>query len=253
MNAPIKVSDIKSIENAILKTGYDLFDNILGGGIKAGASILIAGTPGAGKSTLVSSIASKASNNGLVLYVSGEESLSQVKDRLTRLGAINPNFYVYDRCYLDEIKQFVISSKPILLVIDSLQTLKKSEKEKLTNAKLEDNLMNMINFIQAHNVPTIFIGHTTKEGKVAGTLSLQHFVDVVFMLQRDKRMEKDKRIFTAIKNRFGEAGDPYVFTMTAQGLIQEGVKHTKIDWNFWNLTDMAFDWGINTLGKLDKR
>lgn len=253
MNVPIKVSDINSIEDAVLKTGYELFDDILGGGIKGGASILIAGTPGAGKSTLVSSIASKASDSGLVLYISGEESLSQVKDRLTRIGALSENLYVYDRCYLDEIKKFVIGSKPVLLVIDSLQTLKKNEKEKLTNAKLEDNLINMINFIQAHNVPTIFIGHTTKEGKVAGTLSLQHFVDVVFMLQRDKRMEKDKRVFTALKNRFGEAGDPYTFTMTEQGLVQEGARQAKMDWNFWNIADMALDWGIDIFAKLDKR
>jgi DNA repair protein RadA/Sms len=250
MKVPIKSTQITTLRKGTIVTGDNRFDQILGGGIPTGSAILLAGQPASGKSTLISSLAKKVSDQGYVLYVSGEESATQAKERFERLEALHENLYIYDGSLLNQIKIFSLKLKPVLLVIDSIQTLKKTEEEKLTHPKIQDNLLNLIDFIQEKQIPTIFIGHTTKEGKIAGTLSMQHFVDVVFLLQRDKRMAENVRVLQVLKNRYGVDGNSFTYLMTEKGLIPQDIEKETL--SGWDWIDKTFDFGIEKMKNWQK-
>lgn len=193
------------------------FDRVLGGGIVPSSLVLIGGEPGIGKSTLILQIASAFKKK--TLYISGEESGSQIKMRLERLGLIGENIHYLSETHIESICATIAHEKPELVIIDSVQTVYSdataAEAGSLTQVRLA-----AVKFLEtAKNSRTaiLLIGHITKEGVVAGPKTLEHLVDTVAYLEGDRY--HTYRILRTIKNRFGSTSEIGVFEMTSMGLM----------------------------------
>ncbi len=209
--------DIKNEKR--LKSNIYEFDRVLGGGVVAGSLILLGGDPGVGKSTLALQVGGNlATNNKQVLYISGEESASQVKIRFTRLGLDTINLKFLGETNLDVILATVEKHKPDLVIIDSIQTLNYSEVESEAGSisQVKAVTAKLVELSKENNVPIILIGHVTKDGSVAGPRTLEHLVDVVLYLEGDRYHAF--RILRAVKNRFGSTSEVGVFDMQSRGM-----------------------------------
>ncbi|MCX7784995.1 MAG: DNA repair protein RadA [candidate division WOR-3 bacterium] len=226
-NQPVILSQITATEKLRYTTGIKELDQVLGGGIVTGSVILIGGEPGIGKTTLTLQIAnaiSQLSKTNKVLYITGEESIEQVKLHAERLGISNDKIYLLAENELESILSHIHSIRPILVVIDSIQTIYSSNLASAPGsvAQVRECTAEIMRVIKKEAIETnlktsaIIIGHITKIGAIAGPKTLEHIVDVVLYFEGDKFQQY--RILRATKNRFGSTQEIGVFEMTEQGL-----------------------------------
>jgi len=200
-------------------TANDEFDMVLGGGIVPGSLTLVGGSPGVGKSTLLLKIASNiATQNQKVLYVSGEESLGQIKLRADRLGANHKNLYLLAEILLESIKAEIISHKFDMVVIDSIQTIYSDSLRSSAGSvsQVKEITFELMRLAKQSSISIFIIGHITKDGSIAGPRVLEHMVDTVLYFESETNNEL--RILRAFKNRFGSTNELGIFQMTKDGL-----------------------------------
>lgn len=220
---PMAYSEIESQDDARTSSGIDEFDRVLGGGIVAGSLVLIGGSPGIGKSTIVIQMADKlSSSGGNVLYVSGEESERQIKMRGERLGINAENLFLLPETNLENILAEIDRLKPEYVIVDSIQTVfsEKIESAPGSVSQVREVAGALMIFAKQTSTPVFLIGHVTKEGSIAGPKALEHIVDTVLYFEGDRH--HNHRIIRATKNRFGAANEIGIFEMTGEGLKAVG-------------------------------
>lgn len=218
-NPPMKLSQIEMNSEIRVTTGISEFDRVLGGGIVQGSLVLIAGDPGIGKSTiLLQTAGSLCNNNKKVLYISAEESASQIKLRAERLGVQSENLYIYPQTNFELIKKHIESMQPDLVVVDSIQAIYTSVIQSSAGSvsQIRECCNALMGIAKTNNISVIVIGHVTKEGNIAGPKVLEHMVDTVIQFEGDKY--KTYRILRSIKNRFGNTSEVGIFEMSGKGL-----------------------------------
>lgn len=217
---PENISDIKidSISNR-LSTGIQDLDTVLGGGLMAGGVVLVAGQPGIGKSTLLLQVAAAIANRESVLYVSGEESASQVKLRAERLGAKNTqHLSLVSSTSADDVAATIAAGHFKLAIIDSVQTMSMNDISSApgTVSQITNSANIIIRAAKSTNTAVLLVGHVTKEGSIAGPKVLEHIVDVVVHFEGDRY--GGFKLVRAVKNRYGSTSEVAIFDMTEQGL-----------------------------------
>ena len=216
----VSLSEVNADDQDRITTGMAELDRVLGGGIVPGSLVLVGGDPGIGKSTLLFQVCQKLSENRSVLYISGEESLSQIKLRANRMGTFQENLKLLCETNLAAIRSVIEKRKPELVIIDSIQTM---YSEEVTSAPGSVSQVrestNVFMQLAKGLVITIFIvGHVTKEGTVAGPRVLEHMVDTVLYFEGDRHASY--RILRGVKNRFGSTNEIGVFEMRQNGLVE---------------------------------
>ena len=200
-----------------LKTISEELNRVLGGGIVLGSVILIGGEPGIGKSTLLLQLALKMKKK--ILYVSGEESASQIKMRADRLTDVqNPNCFLYTETSVEKILKEAKNLQPDVMIVDSIQTLQSQliESSPGTISQIRECSNELIKFAKENNIPVILVGHITKDVQIAGPKVLEHMVDVVLNFDGDRNHLF--RLLRAQKNRFGSTQEIGIYEMVTQGL-----------------------------------
>ncbi len=216
---PVAIDSVELKSETRVQTGITEFDRVLGGGLVAGSVVLIGGDPGIGKSTLMlQGLYGLANNNHKVLYVSGEESVRQIKIRSKRLSTISPGILVVSETSLDSITSMVESVKPDVLVIDSIQTMFNSELSSAPGSvsQVRESTMTLMILAKKTGIPIFLVGHVTKDGTIAGPRIMEHMVDTVLYFEGDRNHVF--RILRAVKNRFGSTNEIGVFEMKEKGL-----------------------------------
>lgn len=202
-------------------SGMEEFNRVLGGGIVAGSLVLVGGDPGIGKSTILLQMCRSLANAGRkVLYISGEESLKQIKIRANRIGEIDGDLKFLCETDLDDIAAVLTSEKPHVAVIDSIQTMFvediASAPGSVSQVREATNIM--LQIAKNNSIAIMLVGHVTKEGQVAGPRVLEHMVDTVLYFEGDR--SASYRILRAVKNRFGSTNEIGVFEMREEGLAE---------------------------------
>jgi len=216
------ITQIKPTNDIRIHTGLSGFDELVGGGLKVKSCILFAGQPGVGKSTLWLQVSGLLAKKGYpVLYITGEEDLSQLRERADRLNTVDDNLIVSNSTILEEITDIIDKKMPKLLIIDSLQTISSNEKKarRGTPTQLDYCLSTLINKVKQGEMIFITIGHSTKNGVIAGMLRLQHDVDVTMFMTNEY---DDVRCLRVIKNRYGRSNIGWLLQMTAGGFVDAG-------------------------------
>jgi DNA repair protein RadA/Sms len=216
---PKKLSEIDFSESPRTETNDTELDRVLGGGIVPGSLVLIGGEPGIGKSTLMLQIALSPSALK-VLYVSGEESESQIKMRAERMDVFSDNCYILSETNTQKVFEQVEILQPELLVIDSIQTLHSSHVESAAGSvsQVRECTAELMRFAKETATPVFLIGHITKDGSIAGPKVLEHMVDTVLQFEGDRHLSY--RILRTSKNRFGSTHELGIYEMRATGLRQ---------------------------------
>lgn len=215
------ITDIGAESVAHWPSGIAEFDRVLGGGIVPGAAILLSGEPGVGKSTLLLEVASRASASGMrVLYVSAEESVSQVRLRAERTGALQPSLYLAAETDLATILGQIDQVTPQLVIVDSVQTVSSGLTDGLAGgpSQVREVASTLIRVSKDRNLPVLLVGHVTKDGTIAGPRLLEHLVDVVLQFEGDR--QTSLRFVRAHKNRFGPTDEVGCFEMTGDGIAE---------------------------------
>ena len=199
------------------------FDRVMGGGVTIGSLTLIGGEPGIGKSTLLMEVCGKLLNeykDERILYVSGEESESQVAGRSKRLGVKNQGFYIYNETNWQKILEQVKELKPKFLVLDSIQTTHSNQVDSAagTLTQIREVTYELMNYAKAYGLTCFIIGHVTKEGQIAGPKILEHMVDTVIYFEGDQLGQY--RMLRVMKNRFGNTNEVGIFEMQEKGLVE---------------------------------
>ncbi len=213
---PQKLSQIKSITRARVKTGIEEFDRVLGGGVLPGAVILVAGEPGIGKSTLMLQVVAKTGG----LYISGEESLEQIKLRSGRLGVRNPDLLFLAETDVDVMTQSLEAQSPKLIVVDSIQTMQTDDLTGTAGSvgQVRECAARLLKIGKSRGIPVLLVGHITKAGAIAGPKVLEHMVDTVVYFEGERF--GTARLLRATKNRFGATDEVGIFEMTDKGLAE---------------------------------
>jgi DNA repair protein RadA/Sms len=197
------------------------FNRVLGGGIVPGSVVLIGGDPGIGKSTLLLQIsATLAEKTNPILYVSGEESIQQIKLRANRLGLRGDGLFIFNEININAIIQHIQTSSPKLVIIDSIQTMYWEELSSAPGSisQVRETAAQLQTVAKSHNIPIFLIGHVTKDGTIAGPRVLEHMVDVVLYLEGERF--HTYRLLRGVKNRFGATNEVGVFEMQDLGLAE---------------------------------
>lgn len=222
IKTPKSLSEILDAKEVRFSTKMQEFDNLIGGGIVVGSLVLLGGAPGIGKSTLLLQLSKNLADAGKkVLYISGEENLSQIKIRANRIGVFNDNVKFLDETEYEKIEQQIINYKPDLLIIDSIQTLKSNDNTDSiagSISQIKNCASKIFRLCKEQNIATFIIGHITKDGLVAGPKVLEHMVDTVLYFEDDNL--KTYRVLRCIKNRFGSNKELAVFEMNSKGLTE---------------------------------
>lgn len=221
LNIPklVSLSDVEIQSTNRIKTGSNELDRVLGGGLVPASLILIGGEPGIGKSTLILQICAQIAKSNKIIYVSGEESVGQIKLRADRLNAVNPSIYMVSETSYEVIESLMDKEKPQFIVIDSIQTI---YSEMLSSApgsvsQVRDVTAKLMQNAKKNGITVFIVGHVTKEGSIAGPRVLEHMVDTVLYFEGERH--QDFRILRAVKNRFGSTNEIGVFEMTSAGLL----------------------------------
>lgn len=221
LNKPTKLSEIVSEEASRIQTRLEEFNRVLGGGIVKGSLVLVGGDPGIGKSTLLLQVCKDlADQKQTVVYVSGEESLHQIKMRANRLGNVADDLYLYSETNMNQILQVMQEMRPAILVIDSIQTMYREEIDAAPGSmsQVREITAMLLRLAKGFGIRVFIIGHVTKEGMVAGPRVLEHMVDTVLYFEGEQ--QGMHRILRAVKNRFGSTNEIGVFQMEQTGLVE---------------------------------
>ncbi len=215
---PMKLSEISTAEEGRIKTNVGELDRVLGGGIVKGSLVLVGGDPGIGKSTLLLQICNKLSGDSTVLYVSGEESLQQIKIRANRLGIDADKLLIMAETDLDVILKTASSLNPSVMIIDSIQTIFRNEIASAPGSvgQVREVTHFLMRFAKENSIATFIVGHVTKDGNIAGPRMLEHMVDCVLYFEGQRT--QSYRILRTVKNRFGSTNEIGVFEMKDNGL-----------------------------------
>ena len=215
----VTLSSVSTEEDERVRTGIDELDRVLGGGIVPGSLVLVGGDPGIGKSTLLLQVCQRLSSmNKKVLYISGEESLKQIKLRANRMGSFSDSLYLLCETNLDVIRGVIERQRPDMVVIDSIQTMYNEEVGSAPGSvsQVRESTNILMQLAKGLNISTFIVGHVTKEGTVAGPRVLEHMVDTVLYFEGDRHASY--RILRGVKNRFGSTNEIGVFEMQKEGL-----------------------------------
>lgn len=214
----VKLSESKAVKEPRIETHISEFDRLLGGGLVKGQLSLLAGAPGIGKSTLMLQVAAELSKNLKVLYISGEESISQISGRAARLGVKGDNIFLHCETDVQKIVESVQNVNPDVLILDSIQTVYHPEFSSSagTVAQVRECTSELVRLCKPKGIITFVLGHVTKDGELAGPKILEHMVDCVLYFDTEK--DNVLRLLRPHKNRFGSTGEIGLFKMTGHGL-----------------------------------
>ena len=217
-NRPVRLREIAGTEDARFSTGIGELDRVLGGGMVKGSLVLVSGAPGIGKSTLLLQACKSLCEDSCVLYVTGEESLSQIKMRADRLGIDGANLLICAETQIDQILLSAIQMKPAVMIVDSIQTMLNTELQSAPGSitQVRECTMQLLQFAKTNTVSVILVGHVNKDGGIAGPKVLEHMVDAVLNFEGDRHASY--RLLRATKNRFGSTNEIGMFEMTHLGL-----------------------------------
>lgn len=217
----LPLGDVDASRNEVrYKTGMSELDRVLGGGLVKGSLVLLGGEPGIGKSTLLLQICQFLGEDHTILYISGEESTRQIKLRADRLGVNSENLYLLAETDAEAICETVVSEKPEIVIIDSIQTMGirelTSAQGSITQVRECTNLF--MRTAKSEEIPMLIVGHVNKDGAIAGPKVMEHIVDAVLYFEGQRNMSY--RILRAVKNRFGSTNEIGVFEMMDRGLAE---------------------------------
>lgn len=219
--SPMNISEVTVKNEERIPTGIKELDRVLGGGIVKGSLSLVGGDPGIGKSTLLLQVCRNLANKKRkVLYISGEESMHQIKLRAERIGTFEEEMLLFCETDLGEILNAVLKVKPEFVVIDSIQTMYSADLSSAAGSvsQVREVTAQMMRIAKEQNVAVFIVGHVTKEGVVAGPRTLEHMVDTVLYFEGER--EAVYRILRGVKNRFGSTNEIGVFEMCQTGLLE---------------------------------
>lgn len=217
---PVSMDQIDLSMETRNSTGMEELDRVLGGGIVKGSLVLVGGDPGIGKSTLLLQLAGSVSPRQRVLYVSGEESVKQIKIRGERLGIDSENIFVLGETDIDVILDQANSMAPDMIIVDSIQTIYTPEISSAPGSvsQVREATARLLRMAKTMAVPTFIIGHVTKQGALAGPRVLEHMVDTVLYFEGERY--HSYRVIRSVKNRFGSTNEIGVFEMKDKGLVE---------------------------------
>ena len=220
-NVPVPLGTVSAEDEKRTGSGMKELDRVLGGGIVAGSLVLASGDPGIGKSTLLLQMCRNLSNAGIrVLYVSGEESLRQVKLRANRIGEFSDNMLFLAENNMDVVRESIMDIHPAVVIVDSIQTMVLPQLDSPAGSvtQIKEITSFLLRTAKEEEISIFVVGHVTKEGSVAGPRMLEHMVDTVLYFEGDTTTPY--RILRAVKNRFGSTNEIGVFSMERNGLIE---------------------------------
>ncbi len=217
---PVSLRDVRSDNEERSLTGMNELDRVLGGGVVRGSLILVGGDPGIGKSTLLLQICNTIHPGSKILYVSGEESVEQIKLRADRLNVKRADLYIVSASNYEAIAELIEEGKPGLVIIDSIQTM---YTDAITSApgsvsQVREVTAAFMKLAKSSGITVMIVGHVTKEGAIAGPRVLEHMVDTVLYFEGDRHLSF--RILRAVKNRFGSTNEIGIFEMRDSGLTE---------------------------------
>ncbi|MCI9532159.1 MAG: DNA repair protein RadA [Lachnospiraceae bacterium] len=215
---PSKLSEINMQDRSRVQTGFAELDRVLGGGIVPGSLVLVGGDPGIGKSTLLLQVCRNLAESMEVLYISGEESLQQIKMRAQRIGQFSDGLRLFCETSMERIEQVVERQKPQAVIIDSIQTIYSEDIGSAPGSvsQVRETTARLLQVAKGMDITVFIVGHVTKEGVVAGPRVLEHMVDTVLYFEGDRHASY--RILRGVKNRFGSTNEIGVFEMREAGL-----------------------------------
>ncbi|MBR2741963.1 MAG: DNA repair protein RadA [Clostridia bacterium] len=221
---PVRIASLKSESDERHKTGISEFDRVLGGGLVTGSVVLVGGDPGIGKSTILMQICFNICSDRRVLYITGEESLAQIRMRAERLAGEKvsdyDNLFVDAKTDISDVLESISRVKPDVVVIDSIQTMYRSDISGAPGgvSQVRECALALINRAKSEGISVFLVGHVTKEGSLAGPRVLEHMVDCVLYFEGEQR--HNHRVLRAVKNRYGSTNEIGVFEMGEKGLTE---------------------------------
>ncbi len=218
---PVTLREVSLDEEKRISSGMQELDRVLGGGIVRGSLLLVGGDPGIGKSTILLQVCRNLSTAGhKVLYISGEESLQQIRMRAGRIGGFADTLYLLCETNLEDIRKTIEHTRPEIVVIDSIQTMYSEEVASAPGSvsQVREATSVFLQIAKGLNITIFIVGHVTKEGNVAGPRVLEHMVDTVLYFEGDRHASY--RILRGVKNRFGSTNEIGVFEMRTEGLVE---------------------------------
>lgn len=217
---PVNINDIDIDDEERYSTGMRELDRVLGGGIVNGSLILVGGDPGIGKSTLLLQVCENIKSDAKLLYVSGEESIKQIKLRADRLGIRKPGLLMVSETNFRIVERLIDREKPAFVIIDSIQTLFNDELSSAPGSvsQVREVTAGLMRIAKSLGIAIMIVGHVTKEGAIAGPRVLEHMVDTVLYFEGDRHLSY--RVLRAVKNRFGSTNEIGIFEMRDVGLVE---------------------------------
>lgn len=218
----IPLTEVSKDSEERVKTGMPELDRVLGGGLVGGSLVLVGGDPGIGKSTLLLQVCGTLSPTQKILYISGEESVKQIKIRADRLSVNHRNILMVSETNFQNVERLIDENRPQVVILDSIQTV---YSEELTSApgsvsQVREVTGHLMRIAKGHGMTVFVVGHVTKEGAIAGPRVLEHMVDTVLYFEGERH--QNYRILRAVKNRFGSTNELGLFEMCQEGLIEVG-------------------------------
>ncbi|MBP3325980.1 MAG: DNA repair protein RadA [Coprococcus sp.] len=218
---PTSILEVVTADETRFSTGLEELNRVLGGGVVSGSLVLVGGDPGIGKSTILLQMCRNLSEAGhQILYVSGEESMSQIKMRAERIGSFTKDMLLLCVNNLEDVEEYVRKDKPKVIIIDSIQTIIVDDISSAPGSvsQVKEVTARLMQMAKQMNIAIFIVGHVTKEGTVAGPRNLEHMVDTVLYFEGDRNA--GFRILRAVKNRFGSTNEIGVFEMAEKGLSE---------------------------------
>ena len=220
VSTSVSMAELDCSDDVRYRTGLGELDRVLGGGIVKGSLVLLSGDPGIGKSTLLLQICQYLGEDKKILYITGEESVRQIKLRATRLKVSTPNLYLLAETDLDTVTKAIYAEQPDLAIVDSIQTMYRREMSSSPGSvsQVRECTRELMVAAKSSGIPLIVVGHVNKEGAIAGPKVLEHIVDAVLYFEGERNLSY--RILRAVKNRYGSTNEIGVFEMTDEGLCE---------------------------------